>query len=249
MGAFLLVAMLLLGAVYLAQAAVAVHVAAGGKRRHAVLEAAAAALGVPLFDRQSHIMGYSGGVPITFSMRGLQACVELDLPTADLILLIRPRLVAAGRRPPPLEEASAFDAEMIVEGAPRDVVRSLLGAEVRAALLAERPLEVSFTGTTLEITAEPLGADDVRRLLDLALALAAAVPVALDEADRRVTEVMGSPYRPEVDSAALRSARDARAGEVGVLLATWEERARAVRRALVLGGVLLGLLVLSLATS
>jgi hypothetical protein len=242
MGALLLVPLLLIGAVYVAQLAVALRAAAGHRRRRAILDGAAVALGVPPGERRTDIMGFARGVPVTFSLRGFVASVEIDLPAAELLVAIRPRLVAARR---PVDDP--FEAEMTVEGAPLDVVRCLLGAELRAEILRLRPLEVLLDGTTLEITAEPTGAGEVARMIELALRLAAAVPAAVEEADRRVTELAGSPYRPEPDSAALRLAHDTRAVEVEALHATWAERAHAVRRALLLAAILVGLLVISLA--
>jgi hypothetical protein len=245
MAGILLIPLLLVGAVYAAQLAVAVRAAAGHRRRREILEAAAARLGAPPGERRAHLMGFAGAVPVTFSLSGFIARVEIDLPSTELLVAIRPRLLArrAGRFP----GQHRFHAAMIVEGAPREVVGRLLTPELETQILALRPLEVLLTGTTLEITIDAGGGDDVRRTIELALGLAASVPAAIDAADREVPGVVGAPYRPHVDATAVRAAHAARAEEVETLQARWTDRAHAARRALMFAAILVLSLLVSLA--
>jgi len=240
----LIVPMLVIGAVYLLHLVVALREVTGRQRRAALMRAAADALGAPLTDRCSHVMGFAKGLPATFSLEGYVPRVEIDIPATELMVRIQPTEVpqrpAAGAR---------FDEAMSVEGAPADVVDCLLTTEMRALLLACRPMEVSISGTTVEVVGPSAHPADVGRIIELAARLAAAVPVAVDEADRRLTEVTGSPYRPTPDATVLRAAQDRRTDEVAALLETLRDRSLAARRALVLGAVLAAFLAISLYAS
>jgi hypothetical protein len=249
--ALLLVPALIIAAVYVLHFAVAIHEAHGQRRRRDLLTAAAAALDGAIADGSSSVTGLTRGLPATFSLNGNVPRVDIDVAQTELILIIQPRLVPA--RAVDITALRTgderFDAEMTLEGAPADVVRCLLGRELRARLMACRPLEVVITGTTVEITGEPCAPAQIPELIELAAALAAAVPAAVDEADRRLTRVSGSPYRPVADASAVHTARAGRAEEVATLLETLRDRSLASRRALVLAAVLAGFLLVSLYAS
>jgi hypothetical protein len=238
----LIVPIVVIGAVYLLHLVVAVREVTGRQRREALMRAAAARLEAPLADRCTHVMGFVRGLPATFSLEGFVPRVEIDIPSTELLVTIRARAT-------PAPTGGGFDDELVVEGAPTDVVRCLLGPELRAQLLECGPMEVTISGTTVEVIGRRARPADVRRTIELAAALAHAVPAAVDEADRRLTEVVGSPYRPLADATALRGARDRRADEVAALLETLRDRALAARRALVLGAVLAAFLAISLYAS
>ena len=239
----LIVPMAVIGAVYLLHLVVAVREVTGRHRRLALMRAAAGALDAPLADRCPHVMGFVRGLPATFSLEGFVPRVEIDIPSTELLVSIQPRVG------PSREPAASFDDEMVVEGAPADVVRCLLTPEMRALLLDCRPMEVTISGSTVEVIGRRARPTDITRVIDLAARLAQAVPLAVDEADRRLTEVVGSPYRPTPDATVLRLARDRRAEEVAALWDTMHDRTLAARRALVLGAVLAAFLAISLYAS
>lgn len=249
--ALLLVPALIIAAVYVLHFAVAIHEAHGQRRRRELLATAAAALDGAIADGSSSVTGLTRGLPATFSLAGNVPRVDVDIPQTDLVLIVQPRLVPAR----PLDAGAlrtgdaAFDAEMSLEGAPADVVRCLLAPALRARLLSCRPVEVVINGTTVEVTGTPGDAAAIPELIELAASVAAAVPLAVDEADRRLTRVTGSPYRPVADASAVHAAKLGRAEEVALLLETLSDRALAARRALVLAAVLAGFLLLSLYAS
>ena len=249
--ALLLVPALIIAAVYVLHFAVAIHEAHGQRRRRDLLAAAAAALDGAIADGSSSVTGMVRGLPATFSLAGSIPRVDVDIAQTELILIVQPRLVPA--RAVDITALRSgdprFDAELAIEGAPADVVRCLLGPELRARLLACRPIEVVINGTTVEVTGEPGDAAAIPGLIELAAAVAAAVPRAVNEADRCLTRVTGSPYRPVADASAVHAAKLGRAEEVALLLETLRERSLASRRALVLAAVLAGFLLMSLYAS
>jgi hypothetical protein len=248
----LLLPALVLGGVYVLHILVALREAHGLRRRRAILSAAAASLDVAAADGALAITGLRGGLPTTFTLRGEMAHVEIDIPAVDLLLTVQPRVVPGrGLVEPGVVPTydPVFDSLLHVEGAPTDVVRALLGRELRARLVACQPLELSVRGEAVVVSGPTACPRDARALIELAAAAAAAVPAALAEADQRLVAVTGAPYRPELDASALRAARTSRAREVTNLIELREERASAARRALVLATVLGALLVISLYAS
>lgn len=247
----LLVPALIIAAVYVLHFVVAIHEAHGQRRRRDMLDAAAATLDGAIADGSSSVTGLIRGLPATFSLRGSVPRVDVDIAQTELLLVVQPRLVPARaielgalRTGDPV-----FDSEMAMEGAPADVVRCLLGPELRARILACRPLELVITGTTVEVTGQPAFAGEIPYLIELAATAAAAVPLAVADADRRLTRVTGSPYRPTFDATAVHAAKVGRAEEVAQLLEMLRDRSLASRRALVLAAVLAGFLLMSLYAS
>src|SRR5262245_30303216 len=193
----LLVPALVIGAVYVLHVMVALREAEGQRRRRSILSAAAAALDAVVADGALAVSGRTRGLPATFTLRGDTGHVEVDVACGDLLLDIQPRLVPARCLLEPgvvRTGDTTFDGMLYVEGAPADVVRCLLGPELRARLLAAQPIELSIRGATVEVSAPIAAAGEVRALTDLAGEIAAALPAAFEEADRLVTEIAGSPY-------------------------------------------------------
>jgi hypothetical protein len=243
---------LVIGAVYVLHVLVALREAEGQRRRRSILQTAATALDSALCDGALAVSGLIRGLPTTFTLRGDTGHVEIDVPACDLMLAIQPRLVPARSviEPGVVRTGDAvFDDALYVEGAPADVVRCLLSPELRARLVDGHPLELAIRGSTIEASAPLRGPGDVRPLLDLAGALAAGIPAAVEEADLRLTEVAGSPYRPEIDATSVRAAQAGRVEEVAALVELMRDRAAAARRALLLATVLGAILVISLYAS
>jgi hypothetical protein len=240
---------LVIGAVYVLHLLVALREAHGHRRRREILGTAAATLDVAAADGTLTVTGLYRGLPTTFTLRGDTAHVEVDVLPAELLLSVQPRLVPARNlvEPGVVRTGDAtFDSLLHVEGAPADVVRCLLGPDLRSRLLGFQPIELAIRGSTVEVVGPPTTPRDVRDLIELACATAAAVPAALEEADRRVVEVTGAPYRQELDASALRSTHRARAQEIALLGDLLRERTTAARRALFLATVLGAILVVSL---
>jgi hypothetical protein len=241
------------GVVYAFYLVIAAREAAGRRRRRAVVAAAWSSLDAASADLSTQtVTGLRGGLPATFYLRGDAAHIEIDVPSAELVLAISPRIVPARAVETGAirTDDSAFDEAFLVEGAPADVVRCLLGMELRARLLEARPLTLSIEGSSLEVHGLPsLRPGDVAALIDLAAAVGSAVPRAVEEADRRLTLVTGTPYRPGIDASAVHAAQVARAEEVAGFMELMRERATAARRALVLAAVLGIILAFSLYAS
>ncbi len=243
---------LMIGAVYLLHLLVALREAHGLRRRRSILASAAAALDVAAADGAMTVTGLCRGMPATFTLRGDTAHVEIDIPSTDLLLSVQPRLVPARPMAEPgvVRTGDAlFDDLLYVEGAPADVIRCLLTDELRGRLLASQPLELAVRGSTVEVVGAPLGPRDVTALIELAGATASSIGAALEEADRRLLEVGGSPYRPDMDARGVRAAQAARVEEVAALVELIRDRASAARRALLLATVLGAILVISLYAS
>jgi len=134
-----------------------------------------------------------------------------------------------------------FDEAFIVEGAPAEIIRELLNPELRQALLALRPVEVTTSAGTMVVASPGQIVDLVpaRRLIAAAVALgrvraaSASADAALDEGGLR----LGDPYRAEPDADAARAARAARDEELATLTRVREARKHHER--LVAGGILL----------
>ena len=243
---------LAVGAVAVVHAFVSFVEAHGRRRREAILAAAASALDVAAADGAFTLTGLCRGMPATFTLRGAAAHVEIDLPAAELVFSIQPRFVSPGGAPEPgvvLTGDDDFDSLVRVEGAPADIVRCVLAPSLRAQILACQPLDLAVNGTTAMAVGPAEEPSDVRGLIALTGALAAAIPSALEEADRRLLEATGSPYRPELDATAMRAARGLRTVELATHTELLLDRDAAARRAVLLTTVLGAILVLSLYAS
>jgi hypothetical protein len=238
------------GVVYTIYMLVAAREAACRRRRRAIIDAAGSALDGAAADAATFLVtGMTRGLPATFCLRGEAAAIELELPTVPLVVAVQPRLVPAR----PAVEAGAvrtgdptFDGAFFVEGAPADVVRCLLGPDIRTRLLAARPVALTLSGATLELRGlATIGPGDVRPLVDLAGAIAVAAGHAVEDADRQLSVVTGAPYRAEIDASAVHAAAAARAAEVDAFVELLGERSAAARRALVLAAVLAVILLVS----
>jgi hypothetical protein len=241
------------GVVYTFYLLVAAREAAGRKRRHAIVAAAWSSMDAAAADLSTQtVTGTTDGVPTTFCLRGDAAHIEVDIPSSDVVFAIQPRLVPGGALEPGaiLTGDVDFDDAFFVEGAPADVVRCLLGPELRARLLQARPLALTVEGQSLEVRGlASLRPCDVAQLIGLASAVASGLPRAVAEADRRLTLVTGTPYRPAVDATAVHAAQAARTEEVAGFIELMRERTTAARRALVLAAVLGIILAISLYAS
>jgi hypothetical protein len=238
------------GVVYATYLLVATHEAARRRKRRAMLSAAWGAMEAASADLSSMtVTGLAGGLPASFCLRGDAAHLELDLPATGFVVAVQARLVPARAA---LEAGAvatgdaAFDGEYFVEGAPADVVRSLLTPDLRARLLAARPVAFTISGQALELRAlSTIAPATVAELVGLAAAIGAAAGRAVEEADRKLSVATGSPYRTEVDATAVHAAQSARAAEVDAFVEIVHERAAAARRALLLAAVLAVILVVS----
>jgi hypothetical protein len=244
----------LVGVVYAIYLVIAAREAAGRRRRRSVVAAAWSSLDAASADLSTQtVTGLKHGLPMTFYLRGDAANIEVDIPSAEIVLALQPRLVpprAAVEAGAIRTGDSAFDEAFFVEGAPADVVRCLIGPELRARLLRARPVTITIEGPQLEVRGLPsLRPGDVAAFVELAAAVGSAVPRAVDEADQRLTLVTGTPYRPTVDATAVHAAQVARAEEVAGFIELMRERATAARRALALAAVLGIILAFSLYAS
>jgi hypothetical protein len=247
-------AAVVVGAVYAFYFVVAAREAAGRRRRHAMLSAAWSAMGNAASDTDAGtVTGVVRGLPTTFCVRGDAAHVEVSMPCAALVAIVQRRVMPApvGGEPGAVRTGDdAFDDAYFVEGAPADVLGCLLGAELRARLLAVRPLSLTIADSALELRGlASLDPAEIPAIIDLATQAAADVPRAIALADRQLTQVVGSPYRPTVDATAVHAAQAAREEEMAGFLELTRERALAARRALVLAAVLGAILVVSLYAS
>ena len=241
---------LIVGLVYAMYLLLSAREAARLRRRRAVLSAAWGAMQNASADLASMtVIGLAGGLPATFCHRGDATLVEVDLSATQLVASVQSRLVPARAA---LETGAVrtgdgpFDDEYLVEGAPADVVRALLGPELRARLLAARPLAFTISGQALELRAlSTLDPPGVATLVGLAAEVGAAAGRAVEEADLQLTVATGSPYRPGVDATAVHAAKGARAAEVDAFYELLQDRAAAARRAILLAAGLAVLLVVS----
>ena len=245
---------IVVGAVYAFYLAIAAREAAGRRRRQEMLAAAASAMKHPTADEGGGtVTGVCAGLPTTFCLRGGAAHVEVAIPGVEILVTLQPRLTPLGASPEAGVVATgdaAFDDAFALEGAPADVVSCLFSSEVRARLLALRPLVLTVDGSAVEVRASAaLATADVAGLCAAAAETAAAIPRAVVEADRRLTVVTGSPFRPAVDATGVRAAEVTRAAELASFLEAMRERAIAARRALILAAVLGTILVISLYAS
>jgi hypothetical protein len=183
------------------------------------------------------VLGRSGAHPATFRLTGESACIELAVPPTGIMLEVTSRDAA-----PRADDAGAvatgdrsFDAAFAVEGAPGDVVGCLLDADLRARLLACRPVSLAVRAARIEV--RPLGAvapDGVAGFLELAVRVADALPRAQERADAQLVRQLGAPYRPRVDSSQLRRVQARRAAELVQLAEVHRRRAAASRREMAL---------------
>jgi hypothetical protein len=239
------------GAVYLLYLTVAAREAQSRGRRRALLAAAGTALGSPEEDAAAGLVcGATHELPASFCLRGATPLVEVAAPAAELVVAVHPRLAPSSGPPEPglvLLGDTAFDSAFVVEGAPADLVRCLLDADLRARLLVLRPSALTVENAAVELRGRAaMTASDVPALVELAGRVAVGAPAARDRADRLLTQVTGAPYRPAVDASAVRAAQAARVAELSGFVELARARARAARRALVLTAALGTVLVLSL---
>jgi hypothetical protein len=199
------------------------------------------------------VTGVCAGLPTTFCLRGGAAHVEVAIPGAEILVALHSRLapLGSGAEPGAVTTGDAdFDVAFALEGAPVDVVGCLFAPELRARLLALRPLVVAIDGSAVELRASgSLDSADVPGLVATAADIAAAIPRAFEVADQRLTVVTGSPYRPAVDASAVHAAEATRAAEMAGFIEAVRERALAARRALVVAAILGTILVVSLYAS
>jgi hypothetical protein len=245
---------IVVGAVYAFYLAIAAREAAGRKRRQEMLAAAAGAMTQPTADFDAGtVTGVCAGLPTTFCLRGGVAHVEVAIPGVEILVALQSRLAPVGalNEPGTVETGDVAFAEAFdLEGAPVDVVTCLFSPDIRARLLALRPLVLTIDGSAVEVRASgALPAAEVPALVVAAAETAAAIPHAVSEADQRLTVVTGSPFRPSVDATAVHAAQSTRTAEMASLLTTMRERAIATRRALILAVVLGTILVVSLYAS
>jgi hypothetical protein len=144
-----------------------------------------------------------------------------------------------------------FDDAFIVEAAPADVARALLGEELRARLLAARPFAVVPRDgvVRVEVPGHILMPGRAVALIELAARLAEGfrpAHVAADVALEAAAPRDGSPYRAEPGGGeAVRAAKRARLDEVAALFATQERRRRHhMMVALVIVGAIVAVYVL-----
>ncbi len=146
----------------------------------------------------------------------------------------------------------AFDDAFIVEAAPADVARHLLGADVRALLVGLQPVKVVTLALEHQLRIEKTGhiveKELADRLIDAAVALGnvreaiAAADAALDAS----SGAAGGPFRAETDATAARAARAARADELIHLHGAQQRRATFLKQTFFL---VLGIVVFVLAAA
>jgi len=143
----------------------------------------------------------------------------------------------------------SFDDRFLVQGAPADVVRALLDAELRASLLGRGTLTLSTRAggrCVVVVPGRPAEAD-LLALVDLAALLGRRVATAYPEADRAALDQRGGPYRGEPDARSAPALNSARAADLARLADVNQRRGGRQRRvALLLAGGLL-LLVIGIA--
>jgi hypothetical protein len=168
---------------------------------------------------------------------------EVDVPMAHarLELELRPQtteeehLRDAGAAVDVVIGDEAFDAAFIVEAAPVDVVRALLGPDLRARLLAAAPVIVRTVAVdTLRVVRHgwPQNAAHATPLVELAVEIAQRVPAAFDEADQALRAQGhggGGPFREQVDAEAARAAAGVRQRDF-LALAVAKQRRRVRER-------------------
>lgn len=120
---------------------------------------------------------------------------------------------------------ATFDAAYVVEGAPAATVRELLDDGWRRRLLAVAPLVARCDGPEVAV-ARPgwfIEPDEAVALVELALDLAEAVPVAERRVERAAPPT-GNPYRDAPAGHDDAPARAARLAELAALVAMRERR-------------------------
>ena len=97
----------------------------------------------------------------------------------------------------------AFDDQFHVEGAPSDVVRRVVGPEIRQLMLAHQPCHLQLIRGELNLLIEDVARLDVEAAIAVIAACAAATPEHAREAaiarDRATSDAPG--YRPAPDRA------------------------------------------------
>ena len=240
-------------------------------------------LGGKRVGEASFVDGHLAGLPMRFMLTsrgigsGSEAWTELEcqLPSAtaaNLQLALWPsgrdleREVAAGHRIDIVVGDRVFDTAYMIEGAPTDIVRAVLDAETRAALLALGRCELRFPRPGPGLP-NPTDAPASFAVVQLAMrgwledeaGIIAALNALARLAQRLVaapTEVIeaiplqtsGTPYRAITSDAARTDARARQAHEVRALEALRKRRAAdgtttgslgAITALLVVGGIII----------
>jgi len=203
----------------------------------AVLDAVAGLLDAPVDGRT--VAGRLDGVEVRFSLvdrsrdshRDLWTHVECALPAGcPLVLYVEPHQlfdggrIAAGELTDVTLGDLPFDARFRVEAAPAEVVRRLLGDQLRAWLLDQPDVELHTDSGGRLVLAMP-GWDGVERACHAvrhAAAIAAGLPAATAAVDRAAGEQPADdPYR-SVPAQVHR--QQARADEVALVRTSRERR-------------------------
>jgi hypothetical protein len=128
--------------------------------------------------------------------------VEVESRTPPLLLEVRPEtsderaLVDGGLAVDVAVGDHLFDAAFVVDAQPPGLAQHLLDGRTRARLWALRPATLTHLEAVLRLEAPgwPADAAHAKELLDLCVATAERLPVALDLAARAAPDA-GSPYR------------------------------------------------------
>lgn len=195
------------------------------------------------------LAGEVDGVPLRYRLgvRGHASSVarwtevEVDVPHVRLSLHLRPRANGAVRLPNMVVVGDAtFDQMFVLEAAPADVARRLFlssdehGRSLASRLIGLGPIWIVPIATGFRLAV--VGWQDRPARVDELLSIAAAIGSRLGEAVRaadRTAAVAGSPYRPEIDHAALARLQEERDQDLARLGAT--ERRELTRLWLVFG--------------
>lgn len=111
-----------------------------------------------------------------------------------------------------------FDAAFLVEAAPADVARALLGEELRRRLLAMHPIGLVSVDAVLRLEKQgELEEKAVAPAIELLLDVAAAIPDAVAEADRATARARAAYRDDPAGRAALEAARAAELAKVAAL--------------------------------
>lgn len=204
-------------------------------------------------DSSSKAWGPKFGAPITIELatRGSGSSAEnwthihVEVPAAyPLAIHIRrhergdTRTISRGEMVDVIVGDKAFDDAFLVEAAPADVVREMLGPEIRALLSSHKEIDLDTVtpasgGRTLTLGVRGWLEEvtELRPFVEPMAKLGAQVREAYAKADAAVeARSAGDPYRPIVDAAPAREAQAKREAEVGQVEMLRGKRAAAAAR-------------------
>ncbi len=199
-------------------------------------------------DEAGKAWGSSLGAKITLELatRGAGSSsenwthIEADVPAVyPLAIHVRrhtrsdQRVIARGEMVDIIVGDQLFDDAFLVEAAPADVVRALIGPEVRSLLAAHKEVDLETVDRPDGTRCIKLGfrgwedeLEKIRSPLAVMGKLGAHVREAYANADAALEQATpGDPYRPVVDAQPARDAQAVRESEVGRVKAVRDKRA------------------------